>query len=56
MKMSHTSREWFDAAMAARNLAMLLTDEEAKAARHRLADECEATALSARSLTEDNRH
>jgi hypothetical protein len=55
MKMSQASEEWFETAMAARNLAMLLTDEEAKAAWDRLAEECEATALTAPSLKEGSR-
>ena len=55
MKMTQASEEWFETAMAARNLAMLLTDEEAKAAWDRLAEECEATALTAPSLKEGSR-
>jgi hypothetical protein len=47
MTMSQESEVWSETAMAARNLARLLADEEAKAAWHRLAEECEAQALTA---------
>ena len=47
MKMSRASEKWFGMAMAARDLARLLTDEETKAAWRLLAVECEATALAA---------
>jgi hypothetical protein len=54
MRMTQALEEWFETAMAARNVAMLLTDEAAKAAWQQLADECEATALSAPSLKEES--
>ena len=54
MKMSQKSEEWLKKATAARDVALLLTDEAAKAAWQQLADECEATALSAPSLKEES--
>jgi hypothetical protein len=51
MKMNKMAEEWFDTAMAARNLALVLTDEKSKAAWHRFAEECEAAALTVPSLT-----
>ena len=52
MKMSQKSEEWMEKASAARDVALLLTDEATKAAWLQLADECEVTALSAVWLKE----